>query len=180
MGIVNLHVQCKNCFDTGITYGLFGVSVECPNCIRRVYHHSPIHLTRQNLFRFNQINTSCELDMVDIARLLCHATSEQPIPSQYFEEYSDITRRAVGGHIRRLKDEWRLPIVARRDEPNGYWIATTAEEFELHEQPYRRQAYSTLRTSWALRRANWSTFAGQNWLDFMKEVEEANAPQAVK
>lgn len=159
---------CPHCVDTGLIPVSTGIALcRCPATGPDA--KPAIALLQLRVQRLNLSATPWDQRLVDCARFLAHGSQQTPIPSDFLEFHLEMKRRGISGLISTLKKEWKLPIVARRED--GYWIAATLEEFELNERPYRSQAFTMLTTSYALRRANYPDFSGQTFFDFLKEQE---------
>ncbi len=180
MGTVVLKPKCDICLDSTLLQRPGGLT-DC-RCWKNktMFDQFPntTQQVRRAVDRFNLRQVEWDWQSFEVMRFLIHGTSQMPITSAYIEELLSVDRRTVARLIALLKQDWRLPIVSRRKEPNGYWLAQTLVEFEENERPFRNQALTTLKLSWKVRKANFPEFAGQEFFDFVFEQDGKDSADA--
>jgi hypothetical protein len=105
-----------------------------------------------------------------IARLLAHATFESPLPGKALLRHFSLNARTLKGVIETLRDEWQLPIGARRRPPYGYYWINEPRQFEDWFATIRAQAISELTVAYRLFKIYYPELAGQQSFDFAKQL----------
>jgi hypothetical protein len=112
-----------------------------------------------------------EPHVLNVARLLIHATVETPISNFTLQGYLRSTEREIKAAVRELRREWQLPIGSSRKPPTGYFWIETAAAFIEWSRVYRSQAIDELVTLYKLQRSNFPELAGQQSLHFIQQIE---------
>lgn len=66
-------------------------------------------------------------------------TCEEPIPAQKIRGKYDMSKRQLENVVESLRVNFRVPIVAKKFNPNGYYIPRNEEERSEGLGPYKRQ-----------------------------------------
>lgn len=70
----------------------------------------------------------------------------KPVPIARLKQDTKLDERSIKGVVAQLRDEFKMPIGARREQPSGYfWIVTEADQEEA-TRAYRAQVLSMCRT----------------------------------
>lgn len=159
--------NCAACRDSGIALGLLGPD-QCKECqaflsplSNRVYGAISVLLLKQQ---------PIDKQLLNMARALIPASIENPFPGEALASLLVLSARDVKDTAKRLRDEWRLPVIGRREKPYGYFFATAPEEFLSWMRTTRSQAISELATAFHLFKACFPELAGQQSLDFINTV----------
>jgi hypothetical protein len=164
-----LTIRCSQCWDSFISVGMYG-----PDTCKGF--HPAMQLSDAAL-KISEVVVArlankrpVDLQMLDAARSLANATAENPISGDILQGHLRCDRRRLSELMRRLRDEWLLPVIASRRPPIGYFIAATAEQLLEWNRVTRAQALSELATSYRLVKANHPLLAGQQPLDFISQI----------
>lgn len=162
---------CSRCWNSHITKDIFGRPDRCGFCLTA---RMPVTAAAQKildcvLLRIERGKTVDSLTL-DAARMLSRGTAEEPVMGAVLQAHLKCDPRRIKQIMRTLRDEWLLPVSASREEPYGYYIATSQEELIAWARTSRAQAISTLATLYRLLRANIPALAGQENLDFVEQV----------
>jgi len=160
--------NCPPCRDSGIALRQSGPPGPCDECqswslpiSARVYGAIAVLLLKQK---------PVDKQMLEMARALVSASIDAPLQGEALASLLTLSERDVKGLAKRLRDEWRLPVVGRREKPYGYFFATAPEEFLAWMRTTRSQAISELATAFHLFRACFPELAGQEQFEFVKTV----------
>jgi len=175
--------KCFHCWDSGLEVKKLDYKnlayqsdrVEIDQCLKCEAWHSP---TARRLFGAvsARLLKGKKIDdaMLAMARALVPATADQPIQGEALipvvEAKGDQPLRFVKLTARRLRQEWQLPVCGRREQPFGYFIAQTPDEFLDWMRTTRSQAISELATAYQLFKSNFPELAGQQSLEFVETV----------
>lgn len=160
--------DCGTCMDSGVIKSLLGPET-CKHCqawtsqiSARVFGAVCVpHCKQQPIDDL----------MFNMARALVSTSSEFPTPCEALESLLGIDDRQVKRTAKRLKDEWLLPVIGRREKPYGYHFAASMEELLAGSRTTRAQAISELATDYRLLKANSPIFAGQfSLINFVTDV----------
>jgi hypothetical protein len=160
--------DCGVCMDSGVIKTLLGPK-KCDCCDASMLPiSSRLFGAVSLLFLKNQLTDD---PLFNMARALVSASSEAPILGEALAYLIGCDERMVKRLAKRLKDEWHLPVIGRREKPFGYHYAANMEEMLAASRVTRAQAISELATDYRLLKTNSPIFAGQtSMLDFVSTV----------
>lgn len=152
--------HCSHCWDTGIaTRDLKACICFCGAAI------STKPAAQARLFECvsDRLRKELPVDplMLRVARALTKASATAPIGSATLQAIIHINERSLKELMKRLRDEWRLPVCGSRRPPYGFFIAATPDEFLAWMRTTKSQAISELATAYSLFRSNFPALAGQ-------------------
>jgi len=163
--------RCSRCWDSHIALDIFDRPDRCGFCLTA---RIPITAAAQKILDcvLTRIEKGRTVDALTLntARMLSRGTAEEPVLGAVLQAHLKCDPRRIKQLMRTLRDEWLLPVSASREEPYGYYIATSQEELIAWARTSRAQAISTLATLYRLLRANIPALAGQENLDFVEQV----------
>lgn len=170
---------CLECRDTGIANALYGPT-ECTACVYSA-HQVPASARRIHDCVLELLSRGKKIDrqLLETAQALAHSSFERPVPGDRLQVILKCDRRGLSDRMKQLRDEWHLPALGTRQQPNGYYIATTVEGFMHWRRHTRSQAISEFATLYRLERANFPELAGQQSLDFINGVS-ADLQEAIR
>jgi len=114
--------------------------------------------------------THGEISREAVHALRILARADEPVLGFVFDRLLHINERRRKRLMRELRDEWLLPLCGTRQNPKGYYIATTLEQLLEWGRVTRSQAISELAGWYRVFRANAPDLAGQQSLDFVTQV----------
>lgn len=165
--------RCHECYDTNIALTMFGIDA-CPKCKGARESRTP---AAWKLARIVHARLEAKQDVdtcaLNIARVLAHFTSAQPVTSDALEAVFNLSRRSLSAVIERLRHDWLLPVGSRLMQPNGYWIITEPDDFRTWFSQYRSRPLTALQTAHRLMKTNFPALAGQAELAFADSIEQA-------
>jgi hypothetical protein len=162
--------QCADCWDSTITYTPDGLK-KCAPCLSGKVSPRAERLAECVWARIDK-KKGVEPPVLNVARLLIHATVENPLSNFTLQGYLRSTEREIKAAVRELRREWLLPIGSSRRAPTGYFWIETAAAFIEWARVYRSQAIDELATLYKLQRANFPDLAGQESFKFVEAIED--------
>lgn len=165
-----LRASCERCLDTSVTFDSRGPTL----CV-----HDDDRQLSPAARRFSErvwllMEKQKELDriVVNVGRLLTHGDASTPVSGLMLREWMGLNERQVKASVETLRADWLLPVISRRAQPSGYWLAGSAEEYLSWWRTHRAQAITELTTGYHNLRANYPELAGQGSLDFVNGVTQ--------
>ncbi len=159
--------SCGVCMDSGIVKTETGPE-QCTSCLAFLNPISQRVFGAISVLLFKQ--KPIDDLLFNMARALVSMTSDSPMPGDALVSLLLRGARDVKETAKRLRDEWHLPVIGSRNNPKGYFIAASAEQFLEWGRVTRSQAISELATYYNLFKANFPELAGQQPLDFVDNV----------
>jgi biotin operon repressor len=165
------YYNCALCFDSKLIISDHRLAL-CERCGPTDYQYEAacqrlleVALDRQE--RGSLINPL----IFDAARALVRTSAARPLPGPVLQKFLGASEREVKGVIEALRADWLLPIGSSRKAPAGYFWITTPAEFEAWFRPYQSQALQSLKTGYAMMKANYPELAGQINFHFDSDKE---------
>jgi hypothetical protein len=162
--------QCQDCWDSTIIYTPHGLK-KCAPCLTTKVSPRAERLAECVWLRVEK-KKSVEPSVLNVARLLIHATVDTPVSNFTLQGYLRSTEREIKAAVRELRREWLLPIGSSRKAPTGYFWIEAAADFIGWARVYRSQAIDELGTLYKLQRANFPELAGQGSFRFVEAVAD--------
>lgn len=167
--------DCSLCLDSGIAVDMYGPD-QCKACnaSRGAIAYRLFGAIADIKFK----NGAFDKQLLTMAQLLVSFNAATPLPGKALaslltlDPEAKTDQRMVKHLAKRLRDEWRLPVVGTREPPYGYFFAANPQEFLAWMRTTRSQAISELATAYHLFKANFPTLAGQQQLEFVNGVTE--------
>lgn len=159
--------NCNTCRDSGLVKELLDPN-QCTDCQAFL-----------NPISARVFGAICVLTIKDkpvdealfaLARALVPFTSQEPIQGEALASLLGCSERLIKKYVARLDDEWRVPAIASRKPPYGYFIAANAQELLEWGRVIRSQAVNELARYYHLFKSVHPELAGQESFDFIDTV----------
>jgi hypothetical protein len=159
--------QCGICMDSGIMKGLLGLD-QCTAC------QSFLKPASARLFGAISLRLlkgqPIDDQLLNMGRALVMATAEAPLRGEALAQLLECPERKIKELAARLCEEWKVPAIASRQPPYGYFIADSAEQLLEWGRVTRSQAIRMLARYYHLFKATYPDLSGQQSLDFVNTV----------
>lgn len=176
--LFNMTPRCIACSDLGLTLGTDGNVNACWRLRAGAPHNEPSPaalMIQRAIEKLRIAKVAIDPHAFAVAVTLMPYTTKMPckrdrLVDAHFLHAGDSVRKCAA-MIETLRRVWFLPVGSRKENPTGYWIITSMEDFANWVEAAKAAPITQLTTIHRVAKRNFPVFAEQMELEFWKDMD---------